>query len=81
LWEDTKFAARHFSDIEQLAVVGETKWQHGMAVFCKPFTAATSRYFDHTALGEARTWLEEGTGGIESPGSDTPDNPNKMDIL
>lgn len=59
LWEDTKFAARHFNDIERLAVVGETKWQHGMAVFCKPFTAAAVRYFDHAAVSEARAWLAE----------------------
>lgn len=59
LWEDTKFAAHHFSDIERLAIVGETKWQHGMAVFCKPFTAATIRYFDHTASTEAHAWIEE----------------------
>ena len=57
LWEDTKFAARHFSDIERLAVVGETQWQHGMAVFCKPFTAATIRYFDHSVRSEAQAWL------------------------
>ena len=38
LWEDTKFAMHHFSDIERLAVVGEKKWQEGMATFCKPFT-------------------------------------------
>jgi hypothetical protein len=60
LWEDTKFALHHFSDIERLAVVGETKWQHGMAVFCKPFTAATVRYFHHTASSEARAWIEQG---------------------
>jgi hypothetical protein len=60
LWEDTKFAMHHFTDIERLAVVGETKWQQGMAVFCKPFTMAKVRYFDHTAMSEARAWLEEG---------------------
>ena len=59
-WADTKFAAHHFTDIERLAMVGETKWQQGMAVFCKPFTTATVRYFDHTAMSEARAWLEEG---------------------
>ena len=58
LWEDTKFAAHHFSDIDRLAVVGETRWQQGMATFCKPFTAATVKYFDHTALNEARAWLQ-----------------------
>ena len=59
LWEDTKFAAHHFNDLERLAVVGETRWQQGMAAFCKPFTAATVRYFDQTALSEARAWIEQ----------------------
>lgn len=58
-WEDTKFTLDHFNDIERLAMVGETKWQHAMAVFSKPFTTATVRYFDHSALAEARAWLEE----------------------
>lgn len=60
LWEDTKFAVHHFADIERLAMVGEKKWQHGMATFCKPFTKATVKYFDHTAGAEARAWLAEG---------------------
>ena len=59
LWEDTKFAVKHFSDIERLAMVGEKKWQHGMATFCKPFTKATIRYFDHANAAEARKWLAE----------------------
>ncbi len=59
LWEDTKFAANHFADIERIAMVGETTWQHGMAMFCKPFTRATVRYFDHARAAEARTWLDE----------------------
>jgi hypothetical protein len=46
LWEDTKFAAKHFYDIERLAVVGELRWQKGVTVFVKPFTAAHVRYFD-----------------------------------
>jgi hypothetical protein len=57
LWRDIKFDAKHFNDIERVAMVGETKWQHGMAVFCKPFTAATVRYFDRAAIEEAREWL------------------------
>jgi len=56
-WEDTKFAIRHFADIERLALVGEKKWQHGMATFCKPFTQAMVRYFDHADAAEARKWL------------------------
>ena len=58
-WEDTKFGARHFSDIDRLAMVGETKWQHGMTIFCKPFTTATVRYFEHDQIEAARAWLRE----------------------
>jgi hypothetical protein len=57
LWQDIKFDAKHFADIERLAIVGETKWQHGMAVFCKPFTSAKVRYFDRPAIDQAREWL------------------------
>jgi hypothetical protein len=57
LWQDLKFDAKHFRDIERVAMVGETKWQHGMSIFCKPFTAASIRYFDHAAIDQARTWL------------------------
>lgn len=58
-WEDFKFGVEHFADIERLAMVGETKWQHGMATFCKPFTKATIRYFDHADAADARKWLSE----------------------
>ena len=57
LWADIKFDIKHFADIERLAIVGEKKWQHGMATFCKPFTRATIRYFDHADSVEARKWL------------------------
>jgi hypothetical protein len=57
LWQDLKFDVRHFNDIERIAMVGETKWQHGMSVFCKPFTGAKVRYYDHGAIDEARAWL------------------------
>ena len=59
LWADIKFDIEHFADIERLAMVGEKTWQHGMAIFCKPFTKATIRYFDHAEIHEARDWLEE----------------------
>ena len=43
-----------------IAMVGEEKWQKGMSVFCKPFTAAKIRYYDHTRIEEARAWLNAG---------------------
>jgi hypothetical protein len=60
LWEDIKFDLRHFADIELLALVGESKWQAGMAVFCKPFTKARIRYFDTSRLDEAERWIHAG---------------------
>jgi hypothetical protein len=57
LWEDIKFDLKHFKDIERLALVGEKKWEHGMATFCKPFTTASIRYFDVHQIDEARQWV------------------------
>lgn len=46
---------------ERLAMVGEKRWQHGMAVFCTPFRKANIHfYFNHDAATEARVWLGEG---------------------
>jgi hypothetical protein len=57
LWEDLKWDARHFKDIERLAVVGETKWHQWMTSFCKPFTTAKIRYFTPDQIEQARDWV------------------------
>jgi hypothetical protein len=57
LWQDIKFDMKHFRDIDRLALVGERKWEQGMAVFCRPFTTATIRYFDRAEVEDARRWL------------------------
>ena len=59
LWECIKFDLKHFADIERIAMIGESRWEHGMATFCQPFTQATIQYFDHTKTAEARKWLAE----------------------
>jgi hypothetical protein len=58
-WEDLKFDIKHFSDIERLAMIGDKKWEQGMAAFFKPFTRATTRYFDEDDAVAARRWLGE----------------------
>lgn len=60
LWEDIKFDLKHFGDIERLALVGDRKWEAGMAAFCKPFTRAAIRYFDESKGEEAVRWIKEG---------------------
>jgi len=53
------FDLKHRKDIERLAIVGESKWEAGMAVFCKPFTAAKIQYVDRAKLDEATAWIAE----------------------
>jgi hypothetical protein len=59
LWSDVKFDLRNFSHIERLALVGDSRWEAGMAVFCKPFTTAKVRYFDESKADEAIAWIHE----------------------
>ncbi len=66
LWEDMKFECQHWKDIERRAVVGEKKWEQGMAGFCKPFTKAKIQYFDHSKLDEARAWIRADQAGEKS---------------
>jgi len=58
LWEDIKFDLKHHGHIERLAIVGESKWEKGMSVFCKPFTSAKIKYFDHANLVDAKAWIK-----------------------
>jgi hypothetical protein len=68
LWEDIKFDVKHFGDIERLAMVGDRKWEAGMAAFCKPFTTAKVRYFDTSEIDQARKWVEEGSASPAAKG-------------
>jgi len=56
-WEDMKFDIKHWKDIEKLAIIGESKWEAGMAAFCKPFTSAKIKYFEQSNLEGAREWI------------------------
>jgi len=59
LWEDIKWEAKHFSDIDRLAIVGEERWQKWMAGICHAFTTADVRYFRLDRLDDAYAWLRE----------------------
>ena len=59
LWDEIKLDTKLFADIERIAMVGDKKWEHGVATFYKPFTRATIRYFDQANAAEARKWLRE----------------------
>lgn len=57
LWEDIKFDAMHFSNIERWAVVGGNKADGGMAAFRRPFNRKTIQFFAASAAEEARRWI------------------------
>jgi hypothetical protein len=57
MWQDTKFDARHWNDIERIAVVGEGKMEKGLAMFAKPFTTAEVKFFERTDRARALRWL------------------------
>ncbi len=59
-WQDIKFDMKHFNHIERLAIVGDSKWERGMAMFCRPFTTAKLKYFDISKLDDAQEWIHDG---------------------
>ncbi len=58
-WEDFKLDVKHHAHIERIAMVGDKDWERIMTTFCKPFTKARVRYFDHAEGAAARRWLDE----------------------
>jgi hypothetical protein len=69
VWDDTKFAIKHYSNFHRIAMVGDRRWEKWMAQVCRPFTKAKVRYFDASQIDDAWTWLRE---GVESPVEPTP---------
>lgn len=59
LWDDIKFATKHCTHIERIAMVGEKTWEDWMAKVCRPFTLAKIRYFDASDMDQAWQWLAE----------------------
>lgn len=59
VWEDSKFAYQHYRDIERIAVVGDSRWEAWMTLFCRPFTTAKVRYFEAGDSDDARRWLAQ----------------------
>ena len=59
LWEDIKWNAQHFNQIERLAVVGEKTWHRWMTGFCKSFTTTQVRYFAPDEIAAAHEWVGE----------------------
>ncbi|EAR20683.1 SpoIIAA family protein [Nitrococcus mobilis] len=57
VWEDIRFATKHYADFERIAVVGDGRWETWLARFFKPFTRATVRHYKASELAQAWAWL------------------------
>lgn len=64
VWDDTKFAFKHYSDFDRIAMVGDRRWEKWMAQVCRPFTKATVRYFDASQVDDAWAWLRDGVEAL-----------------
>ncbi len=62
-WDDFKFALKHYSDFERIAMVGDRRWEKWLASVCKPFTKAKVKYFDRSQVDAAWIWLKENDAG------------------
>ena len=59
-WDDLKFGVRHYSDLDRIALVGDTRREKRMARLARPFTKASVRYFDANTEEAAWLWLRTG---------------------
>lgn len=57
IWEDIKFDFKHALDLDRIAVVGDRRWEQGMATLYKLFSSADTRYFPPREIEDARKWL------------------------
>ncbi len=59
LWEDLKFDAKHYDDIDRLAIVADSDDRRWMATLSKPLTKASVRFFTESEVSEARAWVQQ----------------------
>ncbi len=79
-WDDFKFSLKHYSDFEQIAIVGDHKWEQWMANFFKPFTRAKVKYFDRSEFYAAWIWLLENDEDNRAT-EEKPDLADNSDVL
>lgn len=57
VWDDLRFATKHYTDFERIAVVGDGRWEAWLANFCKPFTRAVVKHYKACDVAHAWAWL------------------------
>ena len=57
--DDYEFGKKHAQSFKRIAIVGDQRWGHLLAIFSRPFIDAEVRYFAHSDLHQAWDWLRE----------------------
>lgn len=57
LWQHLRFLAGKRAVLERVAIVGEAKWQRRLVATAKHVLRVEARFFEPTALEEAKAWL------------------------
>jgi len=57
--DDYQFGRKYAQNFKRIAIVGERRWGHWLAILTCPFTDAEVRYFERDDLHEAWNWLRE----------------------
>lgn len=57
LWEDLKFDAQHYSDVERLAIVSADGHKRWLAGASRLFTGAQVQWYPERDDGAARAWV------------------------
>lgn len=57
-FRDRLFELKHAADYTRIALVGEKKWEEGLAAFMKVFTPGRLRYFDRSEREQAVAWVK-----------------------
>ncbi|QIA07400.1 SpoIIAA family protein [Draconibacterium halophilum] len=58
-WEDVKTYLKHFNHMKKIAVVGKSRWEKLWSDLAAPFISGEVKYFEFTAIDEAREWVKD----------------------
>lgn len=56
---DFSFGHTYRKQIEKMAIVGDKKWEKGLAKLAEPFYAREAQYFHTADIADAWSWLKE----------------------
>jgi phage gp16-like protein len=60
VWDDYEYWRKYGKNFEQVAIVGNKRWEDWMAKLAKLFLKGGVKYFDDSQLEDAWAWVREG---------------------